>query len=363
MDYKEVDIEAIFRFLLTKKRVIIIAVVSGFILGCIYTLLIPVEYSSKILVVPETNNSKSGSLGTVGSLANAAGINLSGVSNEGSIPPELYPKIVNSVAFGLEAIQAEITVPGREEKATFYNYFKEIYKPRGMEVVKKYTLGLPGLIMNQGGSGEGSTIVRNDTTITELVMQEVSQSELGVLMLLRSRVSISVDERDGTVSIFSMMPNALQSAELAKTVLLLLEEKVMEIKTKKAQEKLDFINERYEEKKQDFEERQRALALFLDRNFDLASAIAKIELSRLQSEYDLAQSVLIELSRQLEAQLIEVKEETPLFTIIEPPMIPVKRAKPQRIKTTITVTMLFFFLAVVYLIAYQVYFVKPNNNP
>jgi LPS O-antigen subunit length determinant protein (WzzB/FepE family) len=50
----------------------------------------------------------------------------------------------------------------------------------------------------------------------------------------------------------------------------------------------------------------------------------------LQSEYDLAYSVYSGLAKQLETQEIKVKEDTPIFTIIEPVFIPLDKKAPKR---------------------------------
>jgi uncharacterized protein involved in exopolysaccharide biosynthesis len=50
----------------------------------------------------------------------------------------------------------------------------------------------------------------------------------------------------------------------------------------------------------------------------------------LQSEYDLAYSVYSELAKQLETQEIKVKEDTPIFTIIEPVFVPLDKTAPKK---------------------------------
>jgi len=66
-----------------------------------------------------------------------------------------------------------------------------------------------------------------------------------------------------------------------------------------------------------------------DQNQGVNTARAQTQLLLLQSD-DLAYSVYSELSKQSESQEIKVKEDTPIFPIIEPVFIPLKKSAPKR---------------------------------
>ena len=85
-----------------------------------------------------------------------------------------------------------------------------------------------------------------------------------------------------------------------------------------------------DETSQKFEEAQQRLASFRDRNKNVSLATAKAEEERLTSQYNLVYGVYSELSKQLEQSKIQVKQETPVFTIIEPISVPTKKSKPNR---------------------------------
>jgi uncharacterized protein involved in exopolysaccharide biosynthesis len=101
---------------------------------------------------------------------------------------------------------------------------------------------------------------------------------------------------------------------------------------------------RYLEKERDFKKVQERLALYLDRNQGANTARAKTQLMLLQSEYDLAYSVYSELAKQLETQEIKVKEDTPIFTIIEPVFVPLEKTAPK--KSLILVIWIFLGLVI-----------------
>ena len=82
------------------------------------------------------------------------------------------------------------------------------------------------------------------------------------------------------------------------------------------------------------------MANFRDQNHNLESAKAKTEEEKLQSEYQLAFSVYSEVAKQLENAKIKIKEDTPIFSIIEPVSIPNEKSKPKKV----VIMVIWFFI-------------------
>ena len=148
--------------------------------------------------------------------------------------------------------------------------------------------------------------------------------------LLKSQLSINVNDKEGYITLSAKMPEAQAVADLVKNAQNLLEAYVIDFKIQKSQSQLSFIKTRYLEKENDFKKVQESLAVYSDRNQGVNTARAKTQLMLLQSEYDLAYSVYSELAKQLETQEIKVKEDTPIFTVIEPVFVPLKISAPKR---------------------------------
>jgi len=62
----------------------------------------------------------------------------------------------------------------------------------------------------------------------------------------------------------------------------------------------------------------------------LGTALARTDEEMLQSQYQVAFAVYTEMAKQLENAKIRVKEETPVFAIIEPVSIPTEKTKPKK---------------------------------
>ncbi|MDP2114554.1 MAG: GNVR domain-containing protein, partial [Bacteroidota bacterium] len=58
--------------------------------------------------------------------------------------------------------------------------------------------------------------------------------------------------------------------------------------------------------------------------------LSQIETDRIQTRYTIAYTVFQDLAKQLEQAKIQVKKDTPVFTIIEPVTVPTEKSKPKK---------------------------------
>jgi uncharacterized protein involved in exopolysaccharide biosynthesis len=110
----------------------------------------------------------------------------------------------------------------------------------------------------------------------------------------------------------------------------LLQKYITEFKTQKSQANLDFIEASYTKSKKEFEQAQVRLAIATDRSQGFVSGLPKVETDRLQSQYTITFGVYQELAKQFEQAKIQVKKETPVFTVVDPPVVPSEKTKPKR---------------------------------
>ena len=162
-------------------------------------------------------------------------------------------------------------------------------------------------------------------------IMSLSKEERGILNSIDTRLKINLNEKEGLLTLSCAMPEALPSAQMLQAAQQLLQETVTEFKLQKAKEEYDFVRQRCAEAEKEAKEKQYAVAQFQDRNRDLFSNLPQTRLQQLQAEYNLAFSVYTELAKQLETKRIKLKEDQPIFTIIEPVSVPNERSKPNRI--------------------------------
>ena len=164
--------------------------------------------------------------------------------------------------------------------------------------------------------------------------------------IFKNKILININEKEGIVNLSGRMPEPFAAAQLTSRVQSLLQRYITEFKIEKAKAKLNFIEERYNEAKKQFETKQKELASFRDANRNFASEVAKTTEERLSNEYTVALGVYSELAKQKEQANIQVKEDTPMFTIVEPVTVPIERSKPRRAFLIAGFTFLGFFLAI-----------------
>ena len=311
------------------KRVFILKVTAIFAcLGIFVALFSAKEYTASCTIVPQSGE-EGGMSGSLGGLAAMAGINLGGGGSSEVLSPKLYPKILASVPFQKELMQTPIQFEGYEQAIRFIDFYteEEYQKFSLMGTVLKYTIGLPGVII---GAIRGEQAEEEGLNIPNASIQTLTKEENQLIKTLKGMVSINLNDKDGYVDLTTTMSEPLAAAQLASKVQLMLQEYVTKFKIEKAKEQLNFIETRYAEAKNRFETKQAELAKFKDANLNTASQVAMIAVDRLQHEYQMASGVYSELAKQRESANIKVKEDTPIFTIIEPVTVPNERSKPQR---------------------------------
>lgn len=320
---EKIDLLALVKIVWIKRGAIALVVGLFFILGIFVAIFSPKTFTANSTFIPQTSEGSRGTGGLSG-LASLTGLNLGGSIGGAEIPPSLYPKLTSSVSFKLKMLNAPINVAGVQEKVTYQEYFEKHYNPGLLSQIKKYTIGLPGVIIGAFNKKESVvTSKENEDSLITLTKEQVVHFNR-----LENQVSISHDAKEGLVELSVTMPEPLASAQMAKYAEELLQKAVIDYRIQNAKEQLEFTEKRYQEKKQEFEAIQKRLATFRDRNQNISSSLVLNQLQSLEAEFNLAFSVYTEVAKQLEQSKLQVSKDTPIFSVIQPVIVPVKKAGP-----------------------------------
>lgn len=148
--------------------------------------------------------------------------------------------------------------------------------------------------------------------------------------LLSQMLTITLDDKRGYITLTANMPEPVAAAQLAQAAFDILQKYITKFKIEKVQSDLDFVQERYDEAKSNFDEVQARRAKLRDANMNTTRYSALAELEKLDAEYALRQGVYNSLAQRVEQAKINVKETTPVLTIINPVTIPRQKSKPRR---------------------------------
>lgn len=326
---QEIDLVELIQRMWVNRWLIVKVTAVFMVLGVLVALFSAKVYTASCDVVPQT--SKSGPSSSMSSLAALAGINLNAAQSAESLSPNVYENIMGSTTFRKELMQTMIDFEEVGHPVSFFDYYtsEEYNKPSVFSYIKKYTIGLPFTILNaiRGEQPEPDySGVGGDSNAIETI----SKDEYDAMTILGESIALSLDEKKGYVTITANMSEPLAAAQLAQATLTLLQKYITEFKIEKVQSNLDFVQERFDEAKRNFEDVQARRAKLRDANMNTSRYSARTELERLDAEYTLAQGVYTSLAQQVEQAKISVKETAPILTVIKPVTVPYKKSKPQR---------------------------------
>ena len=241
---EEIDLILLSKTLWNERKKVIITTVIFAILGLFIAIFTPEQYAVNTILVPQVSGERN-NLGGLSSLAAMAGINMD--MNTGSeLSPLIYPQIVQSIPFKMELMKTKLNFEGYNEKISFYDFYTDpqYSKFNLLSSIKKYTIGLPGIIIK---AIRGEKKLPIDSVETNNMLQ-LSEKEMDLINLLSSNVYLNVNEKEGFITLSAIMPEARAAAQLGQKAQGLLQKKIIEFKIEKAKAQLEFIQERYNEK-------------------------------------------------------------------------------------------------------------------
>lgn len=340
---QEIDLVEVIRKLWRNRKFILKVTVTFMILGVLVALFSAKEYTAGSTLVPQSSDKKMG--GSLSGLAAMAGICLGDMTGGEVLSPKIYPKVLASIPFQKDIMYTRIKFEDFDEPVTILDYYtNEEYERFNLgKSVGKYTIGLPGVILK---AIRGEQPEPKFSGSAENKIQSLSKNEKNCMDILKDKINLNLNEKDGYVQLSVDMPDAWSAAQLAERVQVLLQKYITEFKIEKVQSNLDFVQGRYDEAKRDFEQVQEERAVFRDANKNLISAKAQTEQEKLDTRYNLSLNIYTELAKQLEQAKIQVKETTPVFTIVDPVTVPIERSKPKRALICILFTFLGGFAGV-----------------
>lgn len=340
LEEQEIDLVALVKKMWLNKGLIIKLTAVFMVLGLLVALFSSKVYTTSCDIVPQTSKGAKG--GGMSSLAALAGINLNDGQSGAELSPLVYQNIMNSTSFRKELMQTKIDFEEAGRPVSFYEYYtsEEFNKPTVLSYIMKYTIGLPGVIM---GAIRGEQPEPDYSSLGGAsAIETISKDDFKAMSILESCISMTLDNKNGYLTITANMPEALAAAQLAQASVELLQKYITKFKIEKVQSNLDFVQERYNEAKGNFEDVQSRRAKFRDANHNSVKYAARVEQEKLDAEYTLAMNLYSELATQLEQAKINVKETTPILTVIRPVTVPYKKSKPQRAMILLAFTFLGF---------------------
>jgi len=339
---EEINLFQLIQRVWTERKIIIIFVLIFALFGIFIAVSEKNIYTASTSFIPKGAQSGLNG-GGLSSLASLAGINLGSMRGSNSeIPSTLYPKFVKSIPF-IE-ILLETPIPIMDKKIKLKHYLSIESNDRFFSTLKKYTIQLPALILsNVLKKQEFRPVSSESVTIRHFSLEEESLYEK-----VKELINISIDNNMGFITLSVQDKNPEVAAFIAINAQNLLQQEVINFKIKNAQELLVFTENLYNDKKIEFEALQDELATFRDQHQNISSGLFRNKESRLVAEFDITSAVYQELAKQVEQARIQVSKDTPIFTIIDPVVIPNRKTSPKRTLIVLGYAFFGFFIGLFY---------------
>lgn len=347
---QEIDLIELAQKIWAEKKLIFKWCGIAVVIGLVVAFSIPKEYSTDVTLAPENAGGSSG--GGMGALAAMAGINIGSASGEEALNPQLYPDIVSSTPFLIELFDVKVKDIKGNEYPSLYNYLEEHQKGTWWGAIFSFPFKALGWFMDLFRS-EGDE--KGDGTVNPFML---TKKEAAISKALSDRITVEVDKKTGIISLSVIMQDPLISATLTDTVMNKLQNYITNYRTNKARQDLIFTEKLYEEARENYYALQQKFAKYVDSNKNVVQASFLIERDRLSNEVNLAFSIFNQVAQQLQMAKAKVQEITPVYTIVEPPSVPLRPVKPRKAMILIG----FVFLAGVACVGWILFLRDFKNN-
>lgn len=319
-DEIEIRLGDIVQFIKDSRWVVLRWVIGSVAVGIIYVFSKQNQYTSIVKVMPELKSSGvPGGLGDLKSLAGLAGVSLNGpnASSE-AVRPDLYPDILQSVPFSLHLLNQRVTTSTNAGLQSLQDYLTN----DNQNAIASFLSGF---------FAEDTDISIKPTSATTAPTLRLTRQQEALSKEIHGRVNADMDKKSGIITITSEMPDPVVAATVARQSLDYLTNYVTNYRTSKSRQQAQFLAKQVDASRRRYESAELRLSIYRDRNRSLFTNTAKIEEQRLQADYLLAQTVYNDLEKQLEQAKIKVEEESPVFQILEPAKVPLKKSGPKRL--------------------------------
>ena len=337
----EIDVIEFLIKIWKNKKLIIKTTLLFFLVGIIYSLSLTNIYESSSTFYPHYEKPQNNS---IQSLAGLAGLNLENNSYS-NIPTSLYPNLFKSIPYKEEILNEEIEINSNKVKYKDYLFKQNLSKS---SILKEYTIGLPSKFILFIRSITSKNSIKLETKNNNYL--KYNDKDYDLFNSLEKIINLKTNKKDGYIilSVKDELPEvAAQIAQIAQDKL---QDRIINYKLKNTMLVYDYTSEQYNKRRNEFYHLQDSLANFKDRNMSIKSDLFLNQLERLQYEVSLTNSIYKELALSKEKVELEIKKNTPIFTIINPVVVPNQKIEPKRSSIVISTTFFGLIFSIIFVL-------------
>ncbi|MCR5548012.1 MAG: chain-length determining protein [Bacteroidales bacterium] len=324
-----IDLKPYIRTALRNWKPILVWAICGMAFGIMIGLSTPKTYTTRAVVAPELVTRATASSG-LSTLASLAGLNMNSVALSDAMHPDLYPVIINSTNFYIKLFDMPVTLTKRDSliHTDLYDYVaNHTRKPWW-----GYVIGFPQMAL---GSVKSLVVKKDEIDDAEghdtVDSLRLTKQQENVIKALSKSISASVEKKTFAISVRVTMQDKKVAADLANAIIENLKQFVLEYRTEKARDNVEYYEGLYEETRAEYQAAQKAAAYYADSHLGGVTQSSKIYLQQLQNEAQLRYQMYNTTAQNLLTARAKVQHEAPVLVVIQPGIAP-HYGKPSKVK-------------------------------
>ena len=309
------------RILSSKKMSYVKILACTFVVACLIILPQPRYYTCEVKLAPEWGSEMPA--GGIGSLAASFGFDLSSMQSSDAIYPMLYPELFESPEFLVPLFDVKVATIDGSLQTTYHEYLKKHQKRNPLIYPLQKTISWAKKLFEgksaRAGAGAG--------TVDPFYL---SKADYSVMQKIANKVKCLVDKKNNVVSITVKDQDALICATMADSIRLHLQDFIIEYRTRKARQDVAHYTLLRDSALHEYREASNRYSRYCDRHQNAMLQAVISERDQLENDLGLKLTTYQTMSGQLENAKAKVQEQTPAFTVIKSPTVPLKPSGPKR---------------------------------
>jgi len=316
-----IDLEKIFKRLLSKKMLFLKAWVITFILSCIWILPQPRFYEASLSLAPETSGEDVG--GSLSSIASSFGLSLGGGGGVDAIYPMLYPDVMKNNEFIVSLFNIRVKSLDGSIDTDLYTYLDKKQKSAFYESAIFWVK----LKISQLTTKELNIPTNGKKGIDPFML---NKRQTTIVAKLKKSITCNIDKKTDVITLSVQAQDPLIAATLVDSVSARLQGFITNYRTSKARNDVEYYTKLTEDARKDYESMRRQYGGMADSNTDVALPSYQAKLDDIENSMQLKFNTYTAMSAQLEAAKAKLQEKTPAFTTLVATTVPLLPAGPKR---------------------------------
>ena len=307
------------------KRLYVVGLILTFVFAAFIALCKPNYYTCTVKLAPELSGNKSG--GSLAGLASSFGVNLGSASANGdALVPTLYPDLMNSVSFmsSLFSIPVQFEEDDSLMTVSYYDYLLDHQRAPWWSTAKSAVFKAIGTAIRSLFGRQEEEV---ETTVNPF---HLTNEQNAIVEAMKNKVVCDVDKKTLVITLDVVDQDPVVAATLADSVQTRLQKFITDYRTRKARIDLDYNRKLLQEAEARYDKARREYSMYSDANRKTLFENMRSERMKLETKLQIESHAYSQVAAQVQLAEAKVQEETPAFTMLQPPSVPVKKTGPKR---------------------------------